>query len=59
MNTQPSNYKNKKKHTIKSTKRKNHEEFMKAMNRLSGSIDDPTFAEPPEIKHESPREQIV
>jgi len=47
----------------KTTKRKNdiktHEEFMKAMRKLSGSIDDPTFVEPQEIKYELSREIII
>ena len=66
MNIQPSDYKSKKKYNVKIikikndlSKIKNHEDFMQAMIKLSGSIDDPTFVEPPEIKYESKRERIV
>ena len=38
---------------------KNHEEFMKAMIKLSGSVNDPTFVEPQEIKYESQRDTII
>ena len=38
---------------------KNHNEFMEAMTELSGSIDDSTFVEPPEIEYESQREPII
>ena len=38
---------------------KTHDEFMEAMTKLAGSIDDPTFVEPVEIEYESQREIIL
>ncbi|MCL2157956.1 MAG: hypothetical protein FWH48_00955 [Oscillospiraceae bacterium] len=39
-------------------KQATQEEFMQAMAELNGSIDDPTFADPPEMECESPREAM-
>jgi len=33
-------------------------EYVQFLNEMCGCIDDPTFVEPPEILHESPREPI-
>jgi len=38
---------------------KTHKEFMEAMTELAGSIEDPTFVEPQEIKHELSRDIIL
>jgi len=39
--------------------KQNHEQFIKAMKKLNGSIDDSTFVEPEEIEYESPRENVI
>jgi len=46
---------------IQKTSEMSHLEYLSALDELCGSIDDPTFLEPPEIPwiYNAPREEVI